>query len=123
MQHGQVADLCAEMSGIGGDALQGAPNRPEENIVDHALILKRNRGNGGRNRKNDVEVFDRQEFGLAFLQPTGSCERLALGTVAVATRVICDMAVPALIAFLHVASQSSGTALNNRAQYRPLLLG
>ena len=50
VQHGQEADLCAEMLWIGGDRAQRLRGRPEQDVVDHGLVLERDDGDLRRAR-------------------------------------------------------------------------
>ena len=61
-------------------------------------------------RKNDVEIFHRQQFGLPAFQPLGSLRALTLRTVAVAARVVGVAFFSAVIAFFEVATEDGSTA-------------
>ena len=41
VQHAQEADLRAQMLWIGGDVAQRLRRRPEQDVVDHGLVLER----------------------------------------------------------------------------------
>ena len=41
VQHAEEADLRTEMLGIGGDGAQRLRRRPEQDVVDHGLVLER----------------------------------------------------------------------------------
>ena len=56
VQHGEEADLCAEMIGIGGDGAQRLGRRAEQDVVDHGLVLERDVGDLGRHGEHDVEI-------------------------------------------------------------------
>ena len=43
VQHGQEADLRAQMLRIGGDGAQCLRRRPEQDVVDHGLVLEGDR--------------------------------------------------------------------------------
>jgi hypothetical protein len=58
----------------------------------------------------DVKIFHRQKFGLALLQPFGSGQGLALGAMAICTRVICVPLMAALVTSFQVAAQRRGAA-------------
>ena len=50
VQHAEEADLCAQMLRIGGDGAQRLRRRPEQDIVDHGLVLERDVGDRRRAR-------------------------------------------------------------------------
>ena len=57
-----------------------------------------------RQRKDQVEVADRQQIGLARGEPVFRCRALALGTRAVAARVVGNPGVAAILAALDMAA-------------------
>ena len=61
-----------------------------------------------------MEVTDREEIGLARLEPAARGGALASGAVAVAAAVVRDPPVPAVGASLDVATQSGGAAMFDR---------
>src|SRR5262245_28158943 len=61
-------------------------------------------------------VFDRQQVLRLLLEPAGTGQGLALGTVTVATRVVGDALVAAVQAVLDVAAQRRGPADGQVAQ-------
>ena len=84
VQHRDGADLGAKVAGIGGDGAQGLRRRAEQNGVDGLLVVESDFGDRRRHGEHDVEVGDRQQFGLTRLQPLGTRQALAFWTVAVA---------------------------------------
>jgi hypothetical protein len=60
----------------------------EQNGVDDALVLERDLRRRTRQGEDDMEIRHGQQFRLACLKPCGACQSLALGAVAVATRVV-----------------------------------
>jgi hypothetical protein len=86
VQHGDEADLGAQVAGIGGDGLErrGA----EQDVVDHALVLEGNGGDRFGDGEDDVEIGHRQQVGLARLEPFGPHQGLALRTVPITAAVI-----------------------------------
>ena len=44
VQHGEEADLRAQMLRVGGDGAQRLRRRPEQDVVDHGLVLERDDG-------------------------------------------------------------------------------
>ena len=117
----QDSDLGPEMLGIGGDLLQRFGGGSEQKAVDLPLILKRDRTKRRGKRKNHMKVLDGQELGFPCLHPLRRGGGLALGTVAVAARVVGDPLMPALIAGLGVTSQRRGSADGDILQDAALL--
>jgi hypothetical protein len=89
---------------IGGNRQHRLRRRPEQQVVDHRLVVEGDVGDLGGQREDDVEVADRQQVGLALGQP-GACGRaLALRTMPVATAIVGDPPVLAVLAGLDVAA-------------------
>jgi len=108
VQHGGDADAGAQVPGIGGDRQHGLRCRLEQQMVDLRLVVESDIGDLGGQREHDVEIADRQQVGVALLQPGACGSALAPGTVPVAARVIGDALVPAVRAGLNVTAQGSG---------------
>src|SRR5207244_4806331 len=75
MEHGDEADIGAEMLGIGGNSAQRLGGCAKQDGVEGCLILKSNRRDLGRYGKNDVEIRYRQQLGLALGKPLGARAR------------------------------------------------
>ena len=88
VQHGDRADLGAEVARVGGDAAQRLGRGAEQDGVDHRLVVERDLGDRRRQGEDDVEVGHRQQLGLARLQPLGARQALALRAVPVAAGVV-----------------------------------
>ena len=59
VEHGDEADLGAEMVGIGGDGEHGLGARLEQDVVEDALVLIGDVGDRLGQGEDDVEVADR----------------------------------------------------------------
>ena len=110
MEHGGEADAGAEMPGIGGDGEQRLGCRAEQQIVHHRLVLVRDRGDLGRQGEDQVEVADRQQIGLAGSEPILRRRALALRAMPVATRVVGDLTVAAILAALDMTAEGRRAA-------------
>src|SRR5207253_4364590 len=97
----------AEVPGIGGDGEQRLGRRAEQQVVDDRLVLVGDRGDLGRQREDDVEIADRQQIGLAGREPILCRRALTLWTMAIATGVVGDAAVAAILAALDMAAEGS----------------
>ena len=62
VEHRGEADLDAEAPGIGRNRAHGLRGSLEQEIVDDGLVLVGDGGNPRRQRENDVEVRDVQQF-------------------------------------------------------------
>ena len=67
VQHGDEADVSAEMLGVGGDGPEGSGGGSEQGAIDFALVLQRQRRQFRRQGEDDVEIGDRQQILAALL--------------------------------------------------------
>ena len=84
VQHRQESDGRAQTLGIGGDREQRFRRRTEQDAINLARILERQPTDLLRQRKYDVEIRDRQQFGFPFGQPLGARQSLAFWAMPVA---------------------------------------
>ena len=110
VEDGGEADARAQMLRVGGDGGQRLGGCPEQELVDGGLVVERHRADYGRQGEDDVIVGDRQEFGFALGQPLLRRRALTLRAVAVATGIVGDAFVRAVLAALDVAAQRRGPA-------------
>ena len=69
MQYGEEADLGAQMAWVARDGGKGGGHHAEQEAVDHRFVLQGDGGDLFRHGEDYVEVLDRQQFGLALLDP------------------------------------------------------
>ena len=69
MEYSDEADLRAQVLGSSGDRTQGLGGSVKQDVVDHGLILVRDRGDRLGQRKDHMEVVNGKEVGLAIFQP------------------------------------------------------
>ena len=105
VQHGDEADISAEMLRVGGDGLEGSCGGSEQGAIDFALVLQCQRREFCRQGEDDVEIGDRQQILAAVFQPLRALLRLALGTVAIAAGVVRYAQLTAGIAGIDVAAK------------------
>ncbi len=110
VEHRGEADAGAEAFGVGGDGDQGLGGRPEQDVVDHRLVVIGDVGDLGRDGEHDVEVGHGQKLGLACREPRPGRRALALGAMPVAARVVGDVGVGTLLAAHDVAAERLGPA-------------
>ncbi|SAL88896.1 integrase catalytic subunit [Caballeronia choica] len=85
-QYQGCADLCAEMSGIGGNGAQGFGGYIKQQAVDHRLVVPGDRTDRGGQREDHVVILHGQQIGLTCFEPPVCGARLALWAMAVPTR-------------------------------------
>src|ERR1035441_8516704 len=90
MEHAEEADLRAQVEGIASDLQQGGGAGLKEQVVDDALVLKREGSEFARQGEDEMHVAGGQQFPFACLEPAHTRVRLASWTVPVAARVIGD---------------------------------
>ena len=98
VQHGDHADLGAEMLRIGGDGTHGLRRRLEQDVVDDRLVLQGDGGDRRRHGEDDVEVRDGQQLGLSVDEPLRARQTLALRAVPVAAGIVGDADLAAIVA-------------------------
>ena len=105
------------MTGIaskGGERLSG---RSEEKIVNDSRPIERERTEFVGQGEDDVEVFNREQVGTSRLDPVGLSQRLTLGTVSIAARVIDGASVPAAITGFEVPAEGGRPTFAQRADH------
>src|SRR5439155_16674628 len=102
------------------DGEQCLGRRAEQQVVNDRLVLVGDRGDLGGQREDDVEIADRQQIGLAGREPILCRRALTLWTMAIATGVVGDAAVAAILAALDMAGECGRAALLDRLHYLEL---
>src|SRR4051794_32376418 len=111
VEYGSGADAGAEVLGIGGDGEPRLGRGAGQQGVDDRLVLISDRGECGRQREDEVEIADWQQIGLAGGEPVPRRRALTLRAVTVATGVVRDAAVAAVLAMLDMAAERGRAAL------------
>jgi hypothetical protein len=111
------ADLRSEMFRVGSNVLQRFRRGLKQETVEKPFVLEGNRRQGFRQRKDDVKILAGQQFCLTFFQPLGARQRLAFRAMPIAARVISIPFLPALVAPLKMAAESSGATGFESMQY------
>ena len=119
MQYPKEADLRAEVLWISGDLTQRLRGRPEQDVVDHGLVLKGDdldlRGHG----EHHMKVGYVEQFRLTVLEPFGPRETLTFWAAVVATRIVGETLMAAITALLDVTAKSGGAATLDRDHGAP----
>src|ERR1700751_1449605 len=123
VQDREDTDAGAEVFGISRDGEHGLGRSLEQDAVDCGLVLVGYIGDLSRQREHDVEVRHRQELFLALGQPLARRRSLALRTVPIATGVVGDLRVTALLvlAACDMAAELCRAAVLDRRHYLELL--
>ena len=110
MQHREHADLGTQVPGVGGHFEEGFRGGPHEQAVHLTRVVQRDRTESTGEREGDVEVRCVEQVGGLGFQPSRGGRGLALGAMAIATRVVGHFLVPALRALQDVSTQGGGAA-------------
>jgi hypothetical protein len=99
------------MLGVRRDSDQGFGCKLKQQTVDHRLVVVRNGADRCGQGEDHMVVVQRQQFGLARIEPTLGRTGLALGAVPVAARVVGDLTVLAGFTVQQVSPQRRAAAL------------
>jgi len=88
MQHREEADGGAQKSGVCRHFQQGLGSSTEQNVINLSRVLKGDVADLVRESKHDVEIGDGQKLRLPLCEPLGAGRGLALGTTAIAARIV-----------------------------------
>jgi hypothetical protein len=69
MKNGEEANLRSQMLGIGSYGAQGFGCGLKQNVINHLLVLVRDRGNLIRDGKDDMEILAVEKFRLSVFYP------------------------------------------------------
>ena len=122
VQHRGEADLDAEPLRVGCDRQQRLGRGPEQQIVDHRLVLEGDGPDPRRQREHHVEIGHLQQLGLPRLQPLAGLAALTLRAVPVAATAVSDRRVPArrVLTTRNVATEGCRAAALDRAHHLQL---
>ena len=120
MEDGGEADTCTEMTGVGGDGEHGLGGHPEQQVINHRLVMEGDVGDLGGYGEDHVEVADRQQVCLACSEPLTRRRPLTLGAMAIPTAVVRDAAVAAVLAAFDMAAERGRAAGLDRRHHLEL---
>jgi hypothetical protein len=121
VQHGQEANLGAQVFRVSGYRAQGLGGGGEEQVVNNSLVLQRQRRKLLWQGKHHMEILHWQEVSQARFEPAGFRQRLTLRAMTIATRVVRDALVTTGVTLVHMTAEHAGTTDFNRAHHPPLL--
>ena len=110
VEHADEADIGSEVLGVGRDHGERIGSGLEQKPIDLGLILVGDGADLSRQREHHVEMGDWQQLGLPGCQPTLCRGPLTLWTMAVATGIVGDARVRAVLAALDVPAQRGRAA-------------
>jgi len=120
VQYRSDADAGAEVLRVSRDGEHRLRRGLEQQIVDHGLVLVGDVANRRRQCEDDVEVGNREQFGLARRHPLACRRALALRAVPVAAAVVGDRGVGAVLAARNVSAEGRRTAVLDGAHHLEL---
>jgi hypothetical protein len=116
VEHRETADLGPEMLGGPSDILERLRHGTQEQPVEEAGGLQRQRPQGGRQGKDHMGVGRLEALLLPGSQPGGLRGAMTCGAAAVATGVIRLLFGPAVVAWRDMAPEGSGPTQRNGAE-------
>ncbi len=123
MQDRQKADVSPSMLRITGESQECFGGGTEQQVIEEAGIGQRQGTERGGQRKDHVRIRHVQPLAFPGCQPGRLRGPLAFRAVPIATGVILDHLVPAVLALGFVSPKRGGTAPRNRVQHLALLPG
>jgi len=99
-----------EQTDFGAKTFGGEPDRrlgrgAHQQGIDERLVLEGDLGGGGRQGEDEVEIGNRQQFGLARGEPCRPRRPLAFWTMPVAARVVGDARQAARVAMFDMPAE------------------
>ena len=82
MEHGEPADLCAEMLGVPGDVLKRLRDRAKEEPIEQTRVLQRQGTQVVRQGKDPMDVWRVEHLALPGREPRGLGRAMAFGAAA-----------------------------------------
>jgi len=113
VQHQGQADARTQVSRIGSHGTQGLGRDLKQQAVDHRLVGVGNGADRCRQGEDHVVVRDRQQVGLARLEPAPGGAGLALRAVPVAARGVGNLVMGTGRARKHMAAERGAAALRD----------
>jgi hypothetical protein len=94
----------------------------EEEAIEDARILERQRCEGMRKSEDDVGVGNGKQGRFLLLEPRGGCSSLTLGAMPAAAGVVGDDAVPARVTLVDVSAERGRPTGSEMRHPAPLML-
>ncbi len=119
----QPADVATKALRIARDLEQGLGGGVKQQVVHHALVDERETGERLRHREDDVDVADWQELLLASRHPRVPRRGQTLRAMPIATAVVREGRLRALVTAIAVPTKRGGATLRDRPEDAPMLPG
>src|SRR6516225_6148397 len=116
VQHHEHADRRTQTLGISGHLTQRGRSATHQEVIKHSGVAESEATEFRRQGEHHVMIFDRQEMRRLSVEPLRTGQSLALGTMAVAARIVSDTLVAAIETLLDVATERGRTAYGQSAQ-------
>lgn len=110
VEHGRHPDLASQVLGIAPEGLERRGGVLEQQVVEESRASPDGGMERVRQRKDDVEILEREEFLSAGVDPSLLGQGLALGAVAIAAGVVDRTLGVAPVAPLEVSAERSRPA-------------
>ena len=123
VQDHQPADVGAESLGIRRDLAEGLRGGLKQEVVHHAFVGERHARERLRHREDDVDVADGQELRFAGRHPRVARGGETLWAMPVATAVVREGRVCALVTAIAMPAECRGAALGDGPEDAPMLPG
>ena len=120
VQHHQPANVATQALRIARDLEQGLSGGVKQQVVHHALVDERETGERLRYREDEVDVADRQQLLLASRHPRVPRRGQTFRAMPVATAVIREDRVRALVTAIAMPAERGGAALRDGAKDAPM---
>ena len=120
VEHHQPANVATQALRIARDLAQGLGGRLKQQVVHHALVDERETGERLRHREDDVDVADREQLLLASGHPRVPRRGQTLRAMPIATAVVREGRLRALVTAIAVPAERGGAALRDGAEDAPM---
>ena len=121
MKHGGDAEQPTQALGVEPETQQRLRSGIKQQGIQIPSISQDERAQLCRQSEHHVKVMHRQDAQFALFEPAVLRQRLALGAVPVATRIVLRLPMTAAAAQLYVPAESGGAASGERRQHLSLL--
>ena len=121
VQHGDAADLGAEVARVGRDEAQRLGGGAEQDGVDRRLVLERHGADRRRQGEDHVEIGNGQQLRPPCGDPGFPSPTLAFGAVTIAAGIVGDRGVAAVDAAADMPAECRGAAGFDRAHRAALV--
>jgi hypothetical protein len=122
MEYGDHAGLGTKMLGVSADDAYGLGRRFEEDIVNDGLILKRNCCNRWWDGEYNMEIGDREELGIAIVDPSQSSEALAFWAMPIPATIVGNADGTAVPTLFGMATENCGATRLNCAHHAAVMV-